>query len=413
MDAQSAHVIQPGPVIQADRIVSLDVLRGFAVLGILVMNIQSFAMIGAAYLNPTTYGDLTGVHYVVWLVSHALTDRKFMTIFTMLFGAGIVLMASRGEATGRSSAGVHYRRMGILLLFGLLHAYLLWYGDILFTYAACGLLVFLMRRWRPATLLVIGLLGVAIASAISILSHLSMPYWPVEAVENILEFWAPTAEKVREEVEAYRGNWVGQWSHRATTAFFFQTALLLIEGIWRTGGLMLVGMALFKLGVFHAKRSWATYLVMVLAGFGLGVPIILYGVKRNIAADWDVTSCFFLGGQFNYWASILVALAWVGLVMLVCKQDVLRKLTHPFAAAGQMALTNYFLQTIICTIIFYGHGFGMFGKVERLGQIGIVLVVWIVLLVVSSVWLHSFRFGPFEWLWRSLTYLRLQPIRRR
>jgi len=413
LDTPQVSATLPGPVTQAERIASLDVLRGFAVLGILVMNIQSFSMIGAAYLNPTNFGDLSGANYVVWLLSHVFTDRKFMTIFSMLFGAGIILMTSRREAAVGRSAGVHYRRMGLLLLIGLLHAYLLWYGDILHAYAMCGFIVYLFRHWRPGTLIVVGLLSIAFASGLALLFHWSIPRWPQENVEYALSWWAPSNDVVAEEIAAYHGAWSAQFTHRALTALFFQTALFLIENVWRTGGLMLVGMGLFKLGVFSAKRSSRTYVMMIGAALFVGIPIILYGVHRNFAVEWDFESCFYLGGQFNYWGSLLVALGWVGVVMLVCKHGVATKLVRALAAAGQMAFTNYLMQTVICTTIFYGHGFGLFGKVERIGQILIVFAVWIVLLVISPLWLRHFRFGPAEWLWRSLTYMKAQPMRRR
>ena len=148
-------------VLEAERIQSIDVLRGFALLGILVMNVQSFAMIDSAYKIPTTYGDFQGVNYCVWLLSHLFADQKFMTIFSMLFGAGIVLMSRRREKTGLRPAAVHYRRMGVLLLFGLLHAYLLWYGDILVTYALCGMPAFLFRKVRPRRVILLGILGLS------------------------------------------------------------------------------------------------------------------------------------------------------------------------------------------------------------------------------------------------------------
>ena len=255
METQTASQVSRGPVTQAERIVSIDVLRGFAVLGILVMNIQSFSMIGAAYLNPTAYGDLTGANHAAWLLSHVLADRKFITIFSMLFGAGIVLMSSRREALGAGGAGVHYRRMGLLLLVGLLHGHLLWYGDILHAYALCGLAVFLFRRKRPVTLLVVGLASVSVASALSFFFHWSLNHWPAEAVEQSLAWWNPREADVASEVAALRGGWVEQLPQRTTTAIFFQTFLFAIEVAWRSGGLMLVGMALFKLGVFSAKRS--------------------------------------------------------------------------------------------------------------------------------------------------------------
>ena len=144
-----------GPVVQTARIDSIDVLRGFALLGILLMNVQSFAMPQAAYFNPTAYGDLEGANLDVWVAVRMLADQKFMTIFSMLFGAGIVLMAGRAEARG-DGRRVHYRRMGWLLVIGLLHAHLLWAGDILFLYAVCGMLVYPLRHQPPGRLIAMG-----------------------------------------------------------------------------------------------------------------------------------------------------------------------------------------------------------------------------------------------------------------
>jgi uncharacterized protein len=402
---------QTGPVTQADRIVSLDVLRGVAVLGILVMNIQSFSMPGAAYMNPSAYGNLQGADYWVWYISHLLTDQKFWTIFSMLFGAGIVLMTSRADAAGRGSAGVHYRRMGWLLLIALLHAHLLWYGDILYFYAMCGLVAYLFRK-LPAWLLVV--LGVA---AISVTCGLNLFFgWAlVEGhipVEQATTWWLPPDEMMDSELAAYRGGWLDQLPQRMVTAIFFETFLLVMFIGWRTGGIILIGMALYKMGVFSAARSKGFYTALVAVGALVGIPVIMYGAHRNLEAGWDVMYSFYFGALYNFWASILVALGWVGLVMLACKSHVLGLAKRVLAAVGQMALTNYLMQTIICTTIFYGHGFGRFGYFERTDQILLVLAVWIVQLIWSPIWMHYFRFGPFEWLWRSLTYLKPQPMRR-
>ena len=124
---------------------------------------------------------------------------------------------------------------------------------------------------------------------------------------------------------------------------------------------MLVGMGLFKLGVFSAKRSSGAYVTMVALGALVGVPVIVYGARRNMALDWDLKACFFLGMQFNYWGSLLVALGWVGLLMLLCQHGVMRPVTRILSCVGQMAFTCYILQTVIGPTIFYGHGFGMFG----------------------------------------------------
>lgn len=144
----------------------------------------------------------------------------------------------------------------------------------------------------------------------------------------------------------------------------------------------------------------------------MGIPIIIYGMQRNFAQGWAAPDFFFLGQQFNYWASLLVALGWVSLVMLACQRASLGWFTQRLAAVGRMAFTNYILQTAICTTLFYGHGFGLFGQVERTGQAGIVLAIWAFQLIVSPIWLRHFMFGPLEWLWRSLVYLKRQPFRR-
>lgn len=400
------------PTSRPERIISLDVLRGFALLGILVMNIQSFSMIGAAYFNPTAYGDLSGANYWVWLLSHVLTDQKFMTIFSMLFGAGIFLMTGRAESRGKPSAGPHYRRMGLLILFGLLHAHLLWWGDILYAYGMCGLVVYLLRKLSPQRLLLVGFLSLAVSSSIWMFFGWSMEFWPPEALQEFRQDWRPGPETVTEEIAVYQSSWLDQMGHRVPAAFKMETFIFLIWSAWRAGGLMLVGMALFKLGWFSAQRSSKLYASILIAAVMIGIPIIMAGVHLNFKTGWDVTYSFFFGWQYNYWASILVSLGWVSLVMLVCKTPSLSAATRPFAAVGQMAFTNYIMQTIICTTIFYGHGFGLFGQVNRVGQIQIVVAIWIVQLIYSPIWLRYFRFGPLEWLWRSLTYWKWQLMKR-
>ncbi len=400
-----------GPVTQTARIDAIDVLRGIALLGILVMNIQMFAMPQATYFNPTAYGDLEGTNRYVWLAGRMLADQKFMTIFSMLFGAGIVLMAGRAEALG-DARRVHYRRMGWLLVIGLLHAHLLWSGDILFLYAVCGMLVYPLRHQPPRLLLALGAALLAVASAYSVGSGVSLPYWPEEArAAFTANVWQPTREMVEAELAAYRGGWLDQQPARSAGALAFETFLLITWGVWRAGGLMLIGMALFKRDVFSARRSPRFYAALIAVAVAVGLPLQAYGLSLDFERGWPVWS-FFVGMQFNYWPSIAVSLGYVGLVMLVCRTAALRRFTRPFAAVGQTALTNYLLQTILCTTIFYGHGLGWFGSVDRVGQIGVVAGVWALQLIASPLWLRRFRFGLAEWAWRSLTYGVRPPLRR-
>jgi uncharacterized protein len=403
----------PQPVAEKERIVSIDVLRGFALLGILPMNIQYFSMISAAYWNPTAYGDLHGANFWVWLLSHVLADEKFMTIFSMLFGAGILLMTSHVEAAGKPSAALHYRRMGWLILFGLAHAYLLWSGDILVAYGMCGLLVYLCRRFRPRTLLVMGVLAIAVASASMMAYGLWSQHWSSGQLQAAREqLWMPTPAMSAKEIAAYRGNWTAQMSFRVPDSLQMETVFFVAFTFWRVTGLMLVGMALFKLGVLGAKKPPSRYWTMIAFGLLIGVPITLYGTYRDFATGWDFHYSFFYGMQFNYWASLLVSLGWVGAIMLASNATALVSLTRRLAAVGRMAFTNYIMHTVVCTTLFYGHGLGLIGKMSRVEQFAIVLVIWAVQLVVSPIWLRYFLFGPLEWLWRSLTYLQWEPLRR-
>jgi len=401
------------PVVEGDRLAPLDALRGFAVLGILVMNVQLFAMPNAAYMNPTAYGDLRGANWWTWLLSRVLADQKFMTIFSMLFGAGIVLMSSRVAARGDSPARLHYRRMSWLLLFGLAHAYLLWYGDILTLYALCGLLVYPARKLSPRALLALGVVVIAVGSGISLLGGWSFPTWSDADVADFAADWQPSAERLGRELAAYRGGWTMQMPLRAEAAFEFESFEVWVWGLWRAGGLMLLGMALFKLGVLDGRRSRAFYSALAVAGLLVGLPLIAYGVHRDLAARWDMRYSLFFGEQFNYWGSLLVGLAYVGLVMLACRAGALPRLTRRLEAVGRLAFTNYLLQTILCTAVFYGQGLGLFGRVPRIAQIGVVAFVWAVQLALSPVWLRHFQLGPFEWLWRALTYGAWPALRRR
>ncbi len=402
---------EPAPTGLSERIQSLDVLRGFAVLGILIMNIQSFSMIRAAYINPTAYGDLTGLNKWIWILSHLFACEKFMTVFSILFGAGIVLLTRRLESKGLSAAGIHYRRTFWLIVIALIHAYWFWYGDILFVYGLSALLVFLFRKASPKKLLVAGLIVIAVPSLLYLMFGLSIPYWPPEALESNMATWSPAPEIAAEEIAAYRGGWIRQMDARVPTSIFHQTFLILIWYGWRVVGLMMAGMALFKWGVLSAERSNRFYTRSTVLGLGLGLPVVALGVVLNFANEWRMEFSMFNGWQFNYWGSLAVAFGYIGVVMLFCRSNRGAGLKRLFADVGRMAFSNYLLQTLVCTTLFYGHGFGLFGKVERTGQILIVFAVWIVVVLFSRVWLRSFRFGPLEWLWRSLTYRKRQPFR--
>ncbi len=394
------------PVDASDRIGSLDVLRGCAVLGILVMNIQAFAMPGAAYFNPTAYGDLSGINFFIWLISYLFVDQKFLSVFSLLFGAGICLFADRPEARSGRSAGLHYRRMFWLLLFGLVHAYFLWSGDILVTYALCGFVLFFLRNRSPRTMAVIGLAVFLVGSVFFIAIGLTTGFIPDKDVAEIAAVWAPDAGQIDAELLAYRGGWLAQQARRSTDTLEMHTTALPIRLLWQSAGIMLMGMALYRWQILSAVRSDVFYCRLALIGFGVGVPVVVAGAWWNFAAGWSWDRSMFLGSQFNYWGSLAMAFGYVGLAMLAVRRGWFAALQMRLAAAGRMAFTNYIAQTLICTTIFYGHGFGLFGSVDRWQQFIVVIAVWGIQLWWSPLLLKRFRYGPLEWSWRALTYWR-------
>ncbi len=407
---EAAAAPRAAPVKAGERIAAIDVLRGFAVLGILAMNVQSYSMVSAAYLNPAANDKLAGAGFAVWVLTHVFFDTKFMSIFSMLFGAGMALMAERAASRGASATGVHYRRQFWLLILGLAHAHLIWYGDILVPYALCGFILYSLRNVRPRRLIIAGFGMTAVTVVLFLLSALSIPSMPAETRDGMEHGWAPPIAQVEAEIAAYTNGWLEQMPHRTANALGLETVVFLLLFFWRSGGLMLVGMGLYKLGVLSARSSPTFYKRLATAGFGLGLPIVAAGVIFNIRHDFAFEHSMFQGTVFNYVGSLGVFLGYVALVMLAVQNGWLPGLQRRLQAAGRMAFTNYISQSVICTLIFYGHGLGLFEQVDRLTQLAMVVTIWALQLLWSPWWLARFRFGPLEWLWRSLTYMKLQPM---
>ena len=392
------------PVGAMERIATLDLLRGFALLGVLLMNMQAFAMVFAYYMNPLAGGAVGALDFWCWVVNHVLGDQKFMTIFSMLFGAGIVLMTSRAEARTGRSAGLHYRRMFWLLVFGAVHGILIWVGDILFLYAICGSLAYLFRRVRTWILVALALLLLLIPALIltGFGAHIEQAS-PEELVE-FLEVWSPAPEVIQAEEAAYRGNWLSQQPFRFE-AWKGVFSFIFIFG-WKVLGLMLLGMALLRNGLLSGARSPRVVRTLAVVGLGVGFSLAALGVLYNQQAGWGLASGLGIGSLFNYFGSLLASFGYVGLILAIHLAGRLAGLRRRLSAVGRMAFTNYIMHSLICTTIFYGHGLGLFGTVGRLPQLGLVIVIGAAQLWYSPLWLRHFRFGPLEWLWRTLTYGR-------
>ena len=399
------------PIAGADRIHQLDVLRGVALLGILVMNMISFGLPGALYFNPVALGPLEGLDRVAFLFSEVFANEKFMGLFSVLFGAGVVLFTDRIRSKGKSEAAWHYRRNGWLLLFGLAHAYLLFYGDILVTYAICSVWLFFFRGWSVRGLLLAAGVFLGGLMLANLFFGWSMPYWTPEELDGLRAFRSPDAASVAQEVDAYRGSWLDQMAQRIPGALTIQTALLPFVAP-RATGMMLLGMALYKAGVLTdgRDRQWNGRLALI--GLGLGTLISGFGVWQNEAVAWSMEYSFFTGSVLRTLGMVPLVRGYIGGILWLCEGQLGAWLERRLAPVGRMAMTNYLTQTILATTIMYGPGLGCYHTMGRAELWLLILPIWGLQIAWSSWWMERFHFGPFEWLWRSATYWKAQPMRR-
>lgn len=391
------------PTADRERLVGLDALRGLAVLGIFAMNVQSFAMPEAAYVYPRAYGDLTGANYAAWLLAHVLASGKFIAIFSLLFGVGIALR-DRDDGGGTTR---FVRRQIALLAIGVAHALLLWHGDVLVSYAIVGCLVYPLRRVRPGVLIAIGaaayVLGAVAMAAMSALTLLA----PAESVAAVRAAVAdPTT--IAADLAAFGGPYAGQLARRAQLFLEYQAYGLPFYTLPLTGGLMLAGIGLARLGFFAGTWRASMYATIAAIGAPLGLALVTLELRLDARFGEDPLLTAYVFNHLNTLAAVPLAMAYASSVMLVSRRAKLSAL----AAVGRTALSCYLLQTVIGTTLFYGHGFGLFGRVDRVGQLGITVVVWVALLIAAPLWLRAFQFGPVEWIWRCATYARWQPMRR-
>ena len=401
------------PTAGAQRIVAIDVLRGVVLLGILVMNVSFMGWPEAWAMGALQFVDDTPTERGLWFLADVFANMKMMSIFSLLFGAGIVMVADRAAAAGRSPAALHYKRMGWLLAIGLVHLFLLWYGDILVIYALVGSVAFLLRRLPVRWLVVCGglLLGVAIAIWLGFAGLMVL----AESLDpgSTAEVEAYDVQGIEAEIAAYRGGPLSQLTHRVPSALFMLLFIGPILMYWWAGGMMLLGMAAMKTRLVTGELPTKVYALLLAIGLCVGLPLAAVLAAYHLASATQSAAVMFALMAAHSAVTVLMVCGWVGGVLLLCKQSWFSKLSHPLASVGRMALTNYLAQTVVVTFIFYGHGLGYFAKLQRPAMFGIVLGVWALQLVWSPLWLKCFRFGPMEWVWRSLVYVRFEPMLKR
>lgn len=396
-----------------ERIALLDVVRGMAVLGILLMNIRMFSEPAAAYFNPLAYGTHDGANQLWWQFQFLVADQKFMAIFSMLFGASTAIICDGLARRGEPVVGTYAKRIFGLLLIGLVHAYLMWSGDILVPYALASVLPFLARNWRWPYIAAagIGLLSFGMLSSFGAYESISQLPAAVQASIGE-EFWLPTDAALAAEVAAHQGAYSEHFALRLHHAFAFQTDIFLSWGLWRIGGLMLLGLALYRAGFLQGRLSARSYGLTALLALPLGFFLTLSGLTANEAAGWTFPFSFFLGNLWNYAGSVIVATGYIALFGFLLTGTSFRFGFQALTNVGKAALSNYLFQTVACITTFYGFGGGLFGQLERWETAFVVLGVWAVQLLLSHLWFQHRDKGPVEALWHRFTYARWLPARK-
>lgn len=371
-----------------ERNVTLDFIRGVAVLGILLLNITAFGLPKAAYLNPAWYGDITQEDAWTWALMDAFAQVKFLSLFALLFGAGLQMLLPRGKRWLQS-------RLSLLMLLGVAHGLLLWEGDILLAYGLIGLLCWRTIRDAPDEYALFNtggllyLMGVAVLLILGILPSAGpTPFWtPDLANQQYEQFW-----RTQGGVEAV--------VNRADLLSSSLVALAIQYG-WQLAGMMMIGAGLMRNGWLRGQFPLHHYRRI---GYGfvlLGLLINLPAITAQWQLDWSWRWCALLLQAPRELSAPFQAIGYAALILGFWPQLSRMRWVGWIACVGRMALTNYLLQTVICTTVFYH--FGLFMKLDRLGLLLLVPLVWSVNILLSLWWLSYFRQGPIEWVWRQLT----------
>ncbi|TMI63759.1 MAG: DUF418 domain-containing protein [Bacteroidetes bacterium] len=409
-------------------------MRGFVLCGILLMNITGFGLANA-YMNPTVSGGSTGWSLYAWITTNMFFEGTMRALFSLLFGVGAFIILDRlsKKDAGIKAADIYFRRLLWMLVFGLIHGYLLlWTGEILYDYALMGLLLFSFRNMAPKKLILIALLLFAIGTFWTykdytgdkkLVADVALAQTKTaQGQELSKELKEATAkwEKIEEKKSPKHVEEVNTNMRKGYLDLVGYLAPKNLEGdtfwvyrydLWDIFSMMLLGIAFFKLNILSGGKSYRFYGLMVLLGYAVGLTTNYYEVTSIMSGNFS-----FLAFSKSYLTYDLgrvgMAVGHIGLIMIFAKLPILGWLKTRIAAVGKMALTNYIMHSLICMVIFTGVGFGMFGKLQRYELYYVVFAVWIFQLIISPIWLKYFHFGPIEWLWRRLSYQYKPPFKK-
>lgn len=406
-----------------NRIETLDVLRGFAVLGILLLNILMFGQVSFYYLNPSVIeGTLTD--WIIWALIDISAEGAMRALFSILFGAGVLLF------TKNKPASFHFKRSLWLLCFGIVDAYfLLWFGDILILYALISFVLYFFKELKPQTLLIISIVLLAFNSLISFgtvkLLHEIKDIDQKNTIFNlkisedekkdlielrdlVYGVFNPTPDDIRKELNQRKESYISafKWNmHEKNLAI----KSYIFSSFWDVISVMILGMSLFKYRILQGGLSSLFYLRLTIVGFLIGFSVNSFEVwsafdSNNSIFASRITSLTYDVGRLG------MAFSYLGLIILIIKFDKALKFRYLLSNVGKMALTNYLLQSIFGLILFSGAGFSLVGELSRSQLYIVVFCIWIYQLSFSSWWMSRYNFGPFEWIWRGLTYSKFPKL---
>ncbi len=426
--------------IQTNRIAILDTVRGVALLGILLINISYFAFPFWMGSNINVRNESGINYYIVW-INNLGFEGTMRSLFSMLFGASSILLLTNLEKKESkiSPADIYYRRLIWLLIFGIINAYiLLWTGDILYHYAICGLFLFPFRNMKPKKLLLLGIAFMLIYNFIATLDMYNARDIRLRGEQVVTlekQHVKLTKEQQADEVnwqnytdehnvknirikadamtKAMQQGYITIWKTVQPWNEDFETVEFYRDMFWNNMSLFFIGMALFGWGVLTGKRSLKFYWVLMITAYSIGFTLSYISFHSRVQSGFNLSFITdYLKVDIYPEKSLCIALGHLSVIMLFYKYRVGNWLLNALGKVGQMAFTNYLSQSIICGFIFYGIGLGLFGILERYQAYYVVFGVWIFQILFSNIWLRYYRFGPFEWVWRSLTYWKMQPMKK-
>lgn len=393
------------PAREENRLPMIDITRGFAVMGILLMNIIAFSMPQAAYLNPNAWGGTSVADRLAWLASFLLVDGKMRGLFSLLYGASMILLMDRAEMAGKNGQSYMIVRSLWLFAFGIAHYLLLWWGDILTLYAVIGLVAMRFAGRQPLELVKLAFLAFAAQMALLIVLTVGIQQDGVSYYPQLIDKHA-----IHVEIALYKGSWAGIFAHKLADIWHWGFAGLLYMS-FDTLGFMLLGMAMLKGGFLSGKWAREQYLGTARHCFLIGLPPMLGLGIWAWARGFDPATTFAVVMTWSFPFRIPLTVGYAALI-LAFSMAAPRAFLGRVAAAGRMALSNYLLSSLAMTGVFYGWGLGLFASIPRAQVYLFVLPLWALMLFWAPLWLARFRYGPAEWLWRSLTLGRLQSLSR-